>query len=126
MSMNDSKCRLAVGGGGTFTDLVILNEQTGQIQTLRVSSTPQEPSEAVLNGVRRARDELGLELARVSQFTHATTVCSNVVLEGSGARTGLLVTEGFRDLLEIQRHKRFRLFDQSYQRVQPLGPRGLT
>src|SRR3989304_8695904 len=124
--MNEERCRLAVDVGGPFPDLVILNEQTGRIQTLKVSSTPRDPSEAVLNGVRRARDELGLELARVSQFTHATTVCSNVVLPGVGAGTGLLVTEGFRDLLEIQRHKRFRLFDQSYQRVQPLGPRGLT
>ncbi|MBI2225614.1 MAG: hydantoinase/oxoprolinase family protein [Betaproteobacteria bacterium] len=124
--MNDSKCRLAVDVGGTFTDFVILNEQTGQIQTLKVSSTPRDPSEAVLNGVRRARDELGLELARVSQFTHATTVCSNVVLQGVGARTGLLVTEGFRDLLEIQRHKRYRLFDQSYQKIPPLVPRRLS
>ena len=56
MPVNDSKCRLAVDVGGTFTDLVILNEQTGQIQTLKVSSTPRDPSEAVLNGVRRARD----------------------------------------------------------------------
>ena len=124
--MSEERCRLAVDVGGTFTDLVILNERTGQIQTLKVSSTPRDPSEAVLNGVRRARDELGLELARVSQFTHATTVCSNIVLQGLGARTGLLVTEGFRDLLEIQRHKRYRLFDQSYQKIPPLVPRRLS
>lgn len=124
--MGEEKYRLAVDVGGTFTDLVILNENTGHIQTLKVSSTPREPSEAVLNGVRRARDELGLELARVSQFTHATTVCSNIVLQGVGARTGLLATEGFRDLLEIQRHKRYRLFDQAYQKILPLVPRRLA
>lgn len=123
MGMKEERYRLAVDVGGTFTDLVILNEDTGHIQTLKVSSTPRDPSEAVLNGVNRARDELALELARVSQFTHATTVCSNVVLQGVGARTGLLVTEGFRDLLEIQRHKRYRLFDQSYQKIQALVPR---
>src|SRR3977135_1259086 len=105
---NDSStesCRVAVDVGGTFTDLVILDERTGRIRTLKVSSTPRDPSEAVLTGVRRARDELGLALGSVSQFTHASTVCSNIVLEGRGARTGLLVTEGFRDVLEIQRHK---------------------
>src|SRR3990172_7020744 len=101
--MEEEKYRLAVDVGGTFTDLVILDENTGRIQTLKVTSTPQDPSEAVLNGVRRARDELDLELARVTQFTHASTVASNTVLQGEGARTGLLVTEGFRDLLEIQR-----------------------
>src|SRR6186997_1508865 len=115
--MEDHKYRLAVDVGGTFTDLVILDEATGDVRTLKVSSTPRDPSEAVLNGVQRARGELDLELARIVQFTHATTVCSNTVLEGRGARTGLLVTEGFRDLLEIQRHKRYRLFDQAYKKT---------
>ncbi|MGZ5090180.1 MAG: hydantoinase/oxoprolinase family protein [Burkholderiales bacterium] len=124
--MQDSQYRLAVDVGGTFTDLVILDEASGRIQTLKVSSTPRDPSEAVLNGVQRARGRFDLELARVVQFTHATTVCSNTVLEGRGARTGLLVTDGFRDLLEIQRHKRYRLFDQAYRKTPPLVPRHLT
>ena len=124
--MAQARHRLAVDIGGTFTDLVLLDEETGRIRTLKVSSTPREPSEAVLNGVRRARDELQIELDRVVQFTHASTICSNTVLEGRGARTGLIVTDGFRDLLEIQRHKRYRLFDQSYQRIPPLVPRRLS
>src|SRR5690348_11830964 len=124
--MEQGRHRLAVDIGGTFTDLVLLDEDTGRIRTLKVSSTPREPSEAVLNGVRRARDELEIELGRVCQFTHASTICSNTVLEGHGARTGLIVTEGFRDVLEIQRHKRYRLFDQSYQRIPPLVPRQLS
>src|SRR5690348_12513290 len=124
--MAQARHRLAVDIGGTFTDLVLLDEETGRIRTLKVSSTPREPSEAVLNGVRRARDELQIGLDRVVQFTHASTICSNTVLEGRGARTGLIVTEGFRDLLEIQRHKRYRLFDQSYQRIPPLVPRQLS
>jgi N-methylhydantoinase A len=123
--MGQGRHRLAVDIGGTFTDLVLLDEETGRMRTLKVSST-REPSEAVLNGVRRARDELKVELDRVCQFTHASTICSNTVLEGRGARTGLIVTEGFRDLLEIQRHKRYRLFDQSYQRIPPLVPRQLS
>ena len=118
--------RLGVDIGGTFTDLVILNEDSGRIQTLKVSSTPHDPSQAALNGVRRVRDELGIDLARVAQFTHASTVASNTVLQARGARTALLTTEGFRDLLEIQRHKRYRLFDQSYQKIPPLVPRRLS
>ncbi|HTD91050.1 MAG TPA: hydantoinase/oxoprolinase N-terminal domain-containing protein, partial [Burkholderiales bacterium] len=124
--MPKEKYRIAVDVGGTFTDLVILNETDGHIQTLKVSSTPHDPSEAVLNGVQRARKELGIDLAEVGQFTHATTVCSNTILQRSGARTALLVTAGFRDVLEIQRHKRYRLFDQSYQKIPPLVPRRLS
>ena len=81
--MTAERFRIAVDIGGTFTDLVILNEHTGDIQTLKVTSTPRDPSGAVLNGVRRARDEFALELARVSQFTHASTVASNIVLQGA-------------------------------------------
>jgi N-methylhydantoinase A len=120
------KYRLGVDIGGTFTDVVVLNESSGRIQTLKVTSTPHDPSGAALNGVRRVRDELGIKLADVSQFTHASTVASNTVLQGLGARTALLATEGFRDVLEIQRHKRYRLFDQSYQKIPPLVPRRLS
>lgn len=118
--------RVAVDVGGTFTDVVILNERTGRLDALKVSSTPHDPSVAVLNGVKRVNKDFLVALEAVSQFTHATTVCSNTVLEGLGARTALLVTEGFRDLLEIQRHKRYRLFDQSYKKIAPLVPRQLT
>ena len=120
--MAEPRFRLSIDIGGTFTDLVILNESTGGIQTLKVSSTPRDPSEAVLQAVRRARDEFGIDLGRVSQFTHASTVASNSLLEGRGARTALITTEGFRDLLEIQRHKRYRLFDLAYRKIQPLVP----
>jgi len=123
--MKHRRYRLAVDVGGTFTDLVMLDEETGGVRTLKESSTPSDPSRAVLKSVERARDEFGIALADVAQFTHATTVCSNTVLEGRGARTGLLVTEGFRDLLEIQRHKRYRLFEQAYRKTAPLVPRHL-
>ncbi len=120
--MVEPKFRISVDIGGTFTDLVILDESTGSIRTLKVSSTPRDPSEAVLKAVRRARDELGLDLGRVSQFTHASTVGSNALLEGRGARTALITTDGFKDILEIQRHKHYRLFDLSYRKIQPLVP----
>ena len=120
--------RLGVDVGGTFTDLVIQNSETGLIQTVKVPSTPYDPSEAVLNAIRRAADpkECNTDLAQVSQLIHSTTVASNTILQGVGARTGLLVTEGFRDLLEIRRHKRYALFDAKYKKLKPLIDRQLT
>ncbi len=95
--------RLGVDVGGTFTDLVIQNAETGLIRTVKVPSTPHDPSEAVLDALRQAADfnAIGIDLGDASQLIHSTTVASNTVLQGAGARTGLLVTEGFRDLLEI-------------------------
>jgi N-methylhydantoinase A len=120
--------RLGVDVGGTFTDLVIQNSESGLIQTVKVPSTPHDPSEAVLNAIRRAADpgECGIDLTSVSQLIHSTTVASNTILQGVGARTGLLVTEGFRDLLEIRRHKRYSLFDAAYRKLRPLIERRLT
>jgi N-methylhydantoinase A len=120
--------RFGVDIGGTFTDLVIQDSDTGLIQTLKVPSTPHDPSEAVLHAVKLAADKgtFGIDLADVAQFIHSTTVASNTVLQGVGARTGLLVTEGFRDLLEIRRHKRYALFDAAYRKLPPLVARQLT
>ena len=124
--MAEASYRMGVDIGGTFTDLVIHEETTGALQMLKVSSTPGDPSEAVLTAVRRAHAELGVNLAKVRQFTHATTVASNTLLQRVGAKTGLLVTAGFRDVLEIQRHKRFDLFDLAYAKIAPLVPRNLA
>ena len=120
--MSEMPYRVSVDIGGTFTDLVILDERSGRIQTLKVSSTPSEPTNAVLNAVVRARDQLGIEVASFGHFTHASTVGSNCILEGLGAKTGLITTEGFRDILALQRHKRFNLFDLNYHKIPPLVP----
>ncbi len=120
--------RFGVDIGGTFTDLVIQDAGSGLIRTVKVPSTPGDPSQAVLDAVRLAADPdgLGVDLATVTQFIHSTTVASNTILQGVGARTALLVTEGFSDLLEIRRHKRYALFDAAYRKVPPLAPRHLT
>jgi N-methylhydantoinase A len=118
--------RLGVDIGGTFTDLVIQSE-TGRIHTLKVPSTPDDPSQAVLNAIGLAAAEgIGVTLSDVSQFIHSTTIASNTILQANGARTGLLVTEGFRDLLDIRRHKRYALFDAAYRKLPPLIERHLT
>ena len=124
--VQQERFRVGVDIGGTFTDFVILDESVGEVRTLKVPSTPHDPSQAVLNAVRRARADFGIDLSKVTQFTHATTVACNTILEGKGARTGLLVTDGFRDLLQIQRHKRYRLFDLAYRKIPALIPRHLT
>jgi N-methylhydantoinase A len=124
-SVQQEGFRIGVDIGGTFTDLVVLDERAGEVRTLKVASTPNDPSQAVLTGVRRLHDEFGIDLSQVTQFTHATTVACNTILEGTGARTGLLVTDGFRDVLQIQRHKRYRLFDLAYKKIAPLVPRHL-
>jgi len=120
--------RLGVDIGGTFTDLVIQDAQRGMIRTLKVPSTPHDPSEAVLDAIRQAADPSGLalDLSEITQLIHSTTVASNTILQGVGARTGLLVTEGFRDLLDIRRHKRYALFDASYRKLPPLAARDRT
>src|SRR3546814_3459963 len=119
----DGGIRIGVDVGGTFTDLVIISEETGDVFTLKVPSTPDDPSQAVIDAVRRATRELDIPLSKVLRFTHGTTVATNTILEGVGARTALIVTEGFRDVLEIQRHKRYELFKLDYQKVKPLVPR---
>ena len=120
--------RLGVDIGGTFTDLVIQDAASGTIQTLKVLSTPEDPAAAVLNAIRQAAGdrEFEIDLSKVTQVIHSTTVASNTILQGVGARTGLLITEGFRDLLDIRRHKRYALFDAAYRKVQPLAERRLT
>ncbi|MFQ5903758.1 MAG: hydantoinase/oxoprolinase N-terminal domain-containing protein, partial [Candidatus Binatia bacterium] len=124
--MARERFRLGVDVGGTFTDLVILSEETGHFRTQKVPSTPHDPSEAVLAVIRRAKDRLGVDSPSVAHLTHGTTVASNTILEGSGARTGLLTTEGFRDVLEIARHKRYELFNLKYRKITPLVPRRLA
>ena len=118
--------RLGVDIGGTFTDLVIQSD-TGRIHTVKVPTTPDDPSQAVLNAIELAAgEEIGITLADVSQFIHSTTIATNTILQGKGARTGFLVTQGFRDLLDIRRHKRYSLFDAAYRKLPPLVERHLT
>ncbi len=93
--------RIAVDVGGTFSDFVVLDEATGEVSILKVPSTPHDPSEAVLEGVGRLTGR-GVAPSDVTFFSHGTTVATNTLLEEKGARTGLLVTEGFRGIYEVQ------------------------
>ncbi|WP_047864333.1 hydantoinase/oxoprolinase family protein [Rubrobacter aplysinae] len=111
--------RLGVDVGGTFTDLVALGG--GKIITAKVPSTPRDQSEGVMSGVEAS----GIQAQEVSAFAHGMTVATNALLERRGARTALVTTEGFRDVIEISRQNRPSLYDLTLGRSPALVPRGL-
>jgi N-methylhydantoinase A/oxoprolinase/acetone carboxylase beta subunit/N-methylhydantoinase B/oxoprolinase/acetone carboxylase alpha subunit len=112
--------RIGVDIGGTFTDLVALDEATGAVLNAKALSTPQ----SLLDGVLRCVDQAGARLADTRLVIHGTTIGINALLEGKGARTGLITTDGFRDVLEIGRGNYLRMYDVLYRRPTPLVPRG--
>ena len=114
---------LGVDTGGTFTDFVALNSRTGEIATFKVPSVPEDPAQAVLAGVERLRDRYGVDPSRIGRFIFGTTVATNAVIERRGARTALVATKGTRDVIEIQRLWRSRLFDLYIRKPPPLVPR---
>ena len=112
--------RIGVDIGGTFTDLVVLDEATGAVSTSKALSTPRD----LLDGVLRCVDQAGAQLADCRLVIHGTTIGINALLERTGARTGLVTTEGFRDVLEIGRGNFLKMYDVLYRRPAPLVPRG--
>ena len=95
--------RLGVDVGGTFTDLLVIDEATGRTFRDKVPSTPHDPSEAVIAGARQLCGKAGIEPHELALFLHGTTVATNAVLEHKIARVGLIVTEGYRHILQIAR-----------------------
>ena len=115
----DHACRLGVDVGGTFTDLVLATED-GRIASRKVLSTSGNYAEAILGGICDVLAEAGIAGDRVEELIHGTTVATNAIIERRGARTGLVTTEGFRDLLEIGRLRLMRLYDMDQERPAPL------
>ena len=95
--------RLGVDVGGTFTDLLLINEDTGETHTAKVPSTPEDSSIGVLNGIARICDESGIDPTQVHRVMHGTTVATNAVLTGRGARVGLVTTSGYEHTLQVAR-----------------------
>jgi N-methylhydantoinase A len=112
--------RIGVDIGGTFTDLVALDEATGTVVNAKALSTPS----GLLDGVLRCAEQAGVALAECRLMIHGTTIGINALVEGKGARTGLLTTDGFRDVLEIGRGNFLRMYDVLYRRPPSLVPRG--
>jgi N-methylhydantoinase A len=122
------KYRIAVDTGGTFSDFACLDEDTGTISITKVTSTPDDPSRAILQGIELMRAD-GVRPQDIGFFCHGTTVGTNALLERKGARTGLLVTEGFRGIYEVAEQARpygAAIFDVMYDRPPMLVLRSLT
>ncbi len=118
--------RLGVDVGGTFTDLVLFDPNTNRIHFTKTSSTPSNQAEGVEAGIGKVVGLAGLTPADVAFFVHGTTVATNALLERKGVRVALLVTEGFRDILQIARQDRPKLYDWFAQRPPALVPRELS
>jgi N-methylhydantoinase A len=95
--------RLGVDVGGTFTDLLLINEQTGETHSAKVPSTPQDPSVGVLNGIDRLSAESGVDLPSIGRVMHGTTIATNAVLTGKGSKVGLVTTKGYKQVLQVAR-----------------------
>jgi len=95
--------RLGVDVGGTFTDLLLVDEKNGETWTAKVPSTPADSSIGVLNGIARICDEAGIDPKKITHVMHGTTVATNTILEGKGATVGLVTTQGYRQVLQIAR-----------------------
>ena len=103
--------RIGIDVGGTFTDVTLLNSETGKYYTYKLSSTLQDQSIAIANGAKETLELYGVPVSEIEYFGHGTTVATNMIIERKGAKTALITTKGFRDLLEIGRQTRPSLYN---------------
>ena len=113
--------RIAVDIGGTFTDIVYIDEEAEQIIADKVRSTPSDIGRAVFEAIKK----IGVDMREVSIFVHGTTVGLNTVVQRAGARVGLITTDGFSDVLEMARGDRKELYNYLWKKPKPLVPRHL-
>ncbi len=115
--------RLGIDIGGTFTDFSLLDETTGDLHVLKTASVPDKPELAVFDGLARLAAARGVQPADVAYFIHGTTLAVNTIIERTGAKTAVLVTRGFRDILSIGRHRIPDVFNFFTELPLPLVPR---
>lgn len=118
--------RIGFDIGGTFTDFALHDAATGAVHVWKRLSTPSDPSVAALAGIDELLDSAGAEMAEVGHVIHGTTIGTNIVIERKGATTALLVTDGFRDLLTMQRPLRYSTYDLWFDKHEPLVPRHMV
>src|SRR3954452_8539315 len=117
--------RIGVDSGGTFTDVCLFDDETGALGIWKVPSTPDDPSRGIANAVAEGLETVGKLAPNVAFLGHGTTVATNALIELKGVKTGLITTDGFRDLLEIGRQKRPDLYDLQADKPRPLVSRDL-
>jgi N-methylhydantoinase A len=115
--------RIGIDIGGTFTDVALVQEETGRIAIAKLPTTPKDFGQAVIDGLRGALDTNRIDPADVSLLSHATTVVTNTLLENKGARAGFVATRGMRDILELRRSSRADLYDLLQDAPAVLVPR---
>ena len=114
---------LGIDIGGTFTDLVIHDPRTGRAVIWKESTTPDDPARGALEGTRRVLEKAGAKPQEIGRVVHATTLFTNALIERKGAKTGLLTTAGFGDVLEIARERKYELYDLFIEMPKPLVQR---
>ena len=117
--------RIGVDSGGTFTDVCLFDDETGKVEIWKVSSTPDDPSRGITQGVVEGLEQVGADASELGFLGHGTTVATNALIELRGVKTGLIVSDGFRDLLEIGRQKRPNLYDMFAEKPEQLVTRDL-
>jgi N-methylhydantoinase A len=121
----NARYRLGIDIGGTFTDATLLDKETGEVTTDKVSTTPADPADGFLEGTLSILEKAGVTAQEVEFVVHATTVATNSIIEGTMARTGFVTTGGFRDMLELARQMRPSLYDLRFEKPRSLVPRHL-
>ena len=125
MDETADRFHIGVDIGGTFTDTALLESATGRFWSGKQLTTPDDPSDAVVSSVEAILAEAGIRAGQIDRFLHATTLATNALIERKGARTALVTTAGFRDVLEIRDEGRYDLFDLNLELPAPLVPRSL-
>ena len=123
--MGDGKYRLGCDIGGTFTDFVLVNDDTGEFQINKCLTTPGDPSDAVEQGIRQMLERKPGFMPEIEEVIHGTTLVINAIIERKGAKAGLITTKGFRDVLELGRELRYDAYDIFAEYPLPLVPRSL-
>lgn len=117
--------RIGADIGGTFTDLVLADEDGRILMLGKILSTPSGPDRGVETGTRKILSDAGVDAAALSHMVHGTTLFTNALIERKGANTALITTRGFRDVIEIAREHRYDMYDLMLERPRPLAPRDL-
>ncbi|GGJ27165.1 hydantoinase B/oxoprolinase family protein [Neoroseomonas lacus] len=123
MALSSARYRLGFDIGGTFTDFVLLDAATGGITLYKCLTTPADPAEGALTGIRAITEQAGIAVADLSEVLHGTTLVTNALIERRGATTGLLTTHGFRDVLELGIEQRYDIYDLFLKFPDPIVPR---
>jgi 5-oxoprolinase (ATP-hydrolysing)/N-methylhydantoinase A len=118
-----NRFRVGIDIGGTFTDFILFDEQDASIRLHKCLTTPQDPSQAALSGLKDIAAAANIQIEDLGEIVHGTTLVTNAVIERKGARVGLITTEGFRDVLEIGTEQRYDIYDLFLAFPDPLAER---